>query len=83
MHRSVGKITDENVLLFSSKTKCALHKAAIRHFNADNHVFSLSCGSKKVCTLVFPISHFETLLVFDLLDFLIYVMNITVIFQTY
>ncbi len=28
MHRSVGKITDGNVLLFSSQTKFALKKAA-------------------------------------------------------
>ncbi len=39
---------------------------------------------KKVCTLVFQ-SHFETLLLFSFFDFflLIYVMNRTVIFQTY
>ncbi len=36
--KSVGKITDENVLLFSSQTKFALQKVAIIHFNADNHV---------------------------------------------
>ncbi len=45
MHRSVGKITDKNVLLFSSQTKFALQKAAIIPFNADNHVIS-SCGWK-------------------------------------
>ncbi len=49
MHRKitdVGKITDENVLLFSSQTKIAVQKAAIIPFNADNHVIS-SCGRKK------------------------------------
>ncbi len=49
MHRKitdVGKITDENVLLFSSQTKIAVQKSAIIPFNADNHVIS-SCGRKK------------------------------------
>ncbi len=44
MKRSVGKITDENVLLFSSETKLALQKAAIIPFNAD---INLACGRKK------------------------------------
>ncbi len=30
-----------------------MQKAAIIPFNADNHVISLSCGRKNVCTLVF------------------------------
>ena len=46
MHRSVDKITDENVLLFSSQTKFAQQKAAIIPFNADN-VISLAFGMKK------------------------------------
>ncbi len=55
MHRSIGKITDENVLLFSSQTKFA----AIIPFNADNHVISLSSGRKKS---LHTVCHFETLL---------------------
>ncbi len=49
MQRSVVKIIDENVLLFSSQTKFA----EIMPFNADNHVISgrnvaiLACGRKK------------------------------------
>ncbi len=79
MHRSVGKIT---VLLFSSQTKFAPQKAAIIQFSAEDHVISLSCGREKsLHTKPFvPISHVETLLLFY---FLIYVMNRTVIFQTY
>ncbi len=69
MHRSVGKITDENVLLFSSQTKFELQNAAIIPFNADNHVIS-SCGRKKTLYTSVPISHVETLLLFY---FLIYV----------
>ncbi len=65
MHRSVGKITDENVLLFSSQTKFALQKAAIIYFNADNHVIS-SCGRKKSLHTSVPISHDEILLLFYL-----------------
>ncbi len=72
MHRSVGKITDENILLFSSQTKFA----AIIPFNADNHVISLSSGKKKVCTLFATLKR-------SCCYFLICVMNRTVIFQTY
>ncbi len=72
MHRSVGKITDENILLFSSQTKFA----AILPFNADNHVISLSSGKKKVCTLFATLKR-------SCCYFLICVMNRTVIFQTY
>ncbi len=68
MQRSVGKITDENVLLFSSQTKFELQKAAIIPFNADNHVIS-SCGRKKSLYTSVPISHVETLVILFILFF--------------
>ena len=46
MHRSVDKITDENVLLFSIQTKFAQQKAAIIPFNADIFI-SLVFGRTK------------------------------------
>ncbi len=80
MHQSVGKITDENILLFSSQTKFALQKAAIVPFTSDNHVISLSCGRKESLNTSVPISHFKLSCYFI---FLMCVMNRTVIFQAY
>ncbi len=73
MHRSVGKITDENVLLFSSQTKFTLQKAAI---------VKLFMWKEKGLHTSVPISHFKTLQLFYFFNVL-YVMNRTVIFQTY
>jgi len=66
MHQSVGKITDENVLLFSSQTKFALQKAAI---------VKLVMWYEKGLHTSIPISHFETLLLFIYFYFLHYEQN--------
>ncbi len=66
---TVCKITDENVLLFSSQT--------IIPFNTDNHVIS-SCGRKTCLHTCVPISYVETqMLFYNILH------AQTVIFQTY
>ncbi len=79
MHRSLGKITDENVVILIINKICT---AKSSYYNAVNLVISLSCGrgTKKSLHTSFPISHFEALLLFYLV---IYVMNRTVVFQTY
>ncbi len=47
MQWSVGKIIDENVLLFSSQTKFALQKAAIIPFNAATMLLAQHVVGKK------------------------------------
>ncbi len=44
MHRSVGKITDKNVVIFNINKICT---AKSSYYNADSHVISLSCGRKE------------------------------------
>ncbi len=62
MHQSVGKITDENVLLFSSQTKFAAIVKLVMWYEKGLHTS-------------IPISHFETLLLFIYFYFLHYEQN--------
>ncbi len=49
----IGKITDKNLLLFSSQTKFAQQKAEIIPFNAATMLLACHVVGKKVCTLAF------------------------------
>ncbi len=59
MHRSIGKITDEDVVIFIINKICT---AKSSYYNADNHVISLSGGRCRKTSLHtnVPISHFKT-----------------------